>query len=33
MTGERKGFPYLLAALYVYHHMKLIIDDMVEDYE
>lgn len=33
MTGERKGFPYLLTALYVYHHMKLIVDDMVEDYE
>ena len=32
MTGERKGFPYLLAALYVYHHMKSIIDDMIEDY-
>lgn len=31
-TGDRKGFPYLLTALYVYHHMKLIIDEMIEDF-
>jgi len=32
-TGGRAGFPHLIGALYVYHNIKIILDDMVEDFE
>ncbi|WAA12199.1 DUF2529 family protein [Fervidibacillus halotolerans] len=31
--GKRVGYPHTIAALFVYHHMKLLIDEMLEDYE
>lgn len=32
-TGGRTGYPSLIAALYVYHNIKILLDEMLEDYE
>lgn len=29
--GGRKGYPHLILALFVYHHMKLVIDEMLSE--
>lgn len=31
-TGGRFGFPSLMAALYLYHGMKFVLDEILEDY-
>ncbi|MCU9613324.1 DUF2529 domain-containing protein [Caldibacillus lycopersici] len=30
-TGDRTGFPHLIAALYVYHNVKLLLEEMLEE--
>jgi DNA-binding MurR/RpiR family transcriptional regulator len=30
--GGRKGYPHLILALFVYHHMKLVMDELMADY-
>lgn len=31
--GERTGFSHTICALYVYHNIKLLIDDLLEEYD
>ncbi|WAA09641.1 DUF2529 family protein [Fervidibacillus albus] len=33
LNGEKTGYPDTIAALFVYHHLKLLIEEMMEDYE
>ncbi|WP_062351497.1 DUF2529 family protein [Bacillus kwashiorkori] len=30
--GSRVGYPYLICALYVFHNMKILMDEIMEDY-
>lgn len=32
-TGNRIGYPHLICALYVYHNIKFLIDEILEEYE